>query len=167
MKSHIVIIFLLLSFFGTIINEGCEDIQNPNRNDCFSFSTPDQYCCFDGTSQCKLVDKDKLKDYYQYDCSITDSNYGKYEFGQYHPNQILKLDFISCGTYKPEKSEDCTEYSEINNSCCLFQRGNEKSCYFIGRESKQSGNYDGISINCYSSNLVLKFYLLLLIFFLL
>ena len=67
--------------------------------------------------------------------------------------------------------KDCTDYSEISNSCCFFKTENGKrACFQIGRkyigDSKEiSTNINGVSVTyeCKSINLFFNLYSILLI----
>ena len=172
MPSKIIITFLLLSFIGIIINQTCENITNATRNDCFTLSTPKSYCCYDSdNSKCIEVSKENLESSYQYDCGISESNYGKYEFKEYHPHQEFDLDFQHCGRPNPTKKSHCTDYSELANSCCFFKKDDKTACLAIGKKSDKEGDYsydnETIHYECYSFNLILKFGSILLMIFLL
>ena len=121
---------------NTPINENdlCGNINASSRSDCFILSNPDSFCCYNSTDQkCISVLKAELKNT-TLDCGITDNNYGKYEFWQYHPKQDFDLDFQTCGEYNPKKKEDCLKYSEIANSCCFFKNSaGATGCFYIGK----------------------------------
>ena len=147
-----------------------------SRNDCFAKSVSNGYCCFklksDLTSgECQLVEREALKSSQELDCGITEDNYGKYEFGQYHPKQDLDLGFETCGKSSPSKKEDCTDFSEISNSCCLFTKDGTKACLHIGRKyygnSKESTftleGKGSITVECNSVNIIFNMYSFLLI----
>ena len=170
MPSKIIITFLLLSFIGIIINQTCKDITNAIRNDCFTLSTPKAYCCYNSTdSKCYEVQREDLESNFQLDCGISESNYGKYEFKEYHPDQEFDLDFQHCGRPNPTKKSHCTDYSELANSCCFFKKGDKTACLAIGKKSDKEGDYDNETIHfeCCSFNLILKFCSILLMIFLL
>ena len=168
------IIFILLSFFKIIINEKCNipsGIPIENRNDCFVYSTPKAYCCYnsEGEDKCQLVPKNDLSSKSNLDCGITNENYGKYEFGQYHPKQVFTLEgFQGCGVFDPKDKEDCIEYSELSNSCCFFKKGVEKACFSIGKKfdgKNTKFNYKDYEVECNSSNIILTIYSLLFLIF--
>ncbi len=145
------------------------------RNDCFAISVANGYCCFNSANKtCLTIQKSELNSSKEYDCGITDENYGKYEFGQYHPDQKLKgLDFETCGKNDPKNKKDCTDYSELSNSCCLFtskENNDQKSCFHIGR--KYIGDFKkidfefngkGYTYECRSFNIIFNLYSILLI----
>ena len=174
MSSKIFIAFILVISFLKVINEkSCPENNIENRNECFTNSTSDSYCCFDSNAKkCVLVKKDKLKNNI-YDCGISDDNYGKYEFREYHPNQDFNLGFQTCGETEPKNKEDCTKYSELTNSCCFFKKKNqeETACLAIGRKfgndihKTYEYNYNNTDYEyeCKSFNIILSFYSFLLI----
>ena len=174
-KFFIKLLLLLLSFIE-IITTDCNttSLESIKRNDCFAHSTPTTYCCYkaegDGKGKCEEIYKNELSTKKEYDCGITNENYGKYEFGQYHPKQIFDIEgFQGCGVYDPKDKNDCLEYSELSNSCCFFQNSEgKKACFSIGKKfdgESTSFNYDGYKVECNSFNLILSIYLLLLLFF--
>ena len=171
MLHKFVIEFLLLLLFIEIITDDCPETGTLNRNDCFAHSNPTQYCCYNSNDKnCKLVNKTELSENKDLDCGITNDNYGKYEFGQYHPKQAFELEgFQGCGVYEPKKKDDCIEYSELSNSCCFFQKNDgKKACFSIGKkfDGKSSKfNFDGYTVECNSFNLILRIYSLLLLIF--
>ena len=154
-------------------DDACNNKNATSRNDCFSRSVPNKYCCFKKSGEkCQSISKEELKSKPDLDCGITDENYGKYEFGQYHPNQDLNdLGFETCGKNSPKKKEDCTDYSELSNSCCLFSQGDTKACLHIGRKyigdfKKTAFNIEGVGdldVECKSYNIIFNLYSFLLI----
>ena len=172
---HLLFFLSLIIVFSFTQEEGIcnETIEVDSRNDCFAKSVPNGFCCYNSTfNKCKIILKTELNISKEYDCGITDEYYGKYEFGQYHPKQDLNLDFETCGTIDPKKKKDCTDYSEISNSCCLLtsKANGKKSCFHIGR--KYTGNFkestfkiDGneYAVECRSFNIIFNLYSILLI----
>ena len=153
---------------NTPINENdlCGYINASSRSDCFILSNPDSFCCYNSTDQkCISVLKAELKNT-TLDCGITDNNYGKYEFWQYHPKQDFDLDFQTCGEYNPKKKEDCLKYSEIANSCCFFKKGGKNACLAIGKRYIGKGRYDEggeeIEFECNSFNNIVNFFSIIL-----
>ena len=152
---------------NTSINENdktdkCDNIKASSRSDCFVLSEPDSFCCYNSINQtCISVLKAELKKT-AFDCGITDNNYGKYEFGQYHPKQYFNLDFQTCGEHNPNKKEDCLKYSEIANSCCFFKKGGKNACLAIGKRYIGKGRYDEggeeIEFECNSFNNIVNFF---------
>ena len=179
MSSKIIFfLFLIILLFQTIINQNCGETNTfpAKRNDCFRFSNETFYCCYkDG--ECSPQNKSKIEE--GYDCGITEDNYGKYEFQQYHPKidtDIGKIGFQTCGKKIPEKPKDCHIYSEITNGCCFFKikDKDDKACFFIGRgidkkHLKSNFSHDGIEIDfdCNSFKISFNYILILLIIFLL
>ena len=172
----LLLILLLIIAFSLSLEESCEKFDVNSRNECFALSTPDGYCCFNSShKKCEKVERNELKSKSKdVDCGITDEYYGKYEFDQYHPNQKLEgLDFETCGKIDPKKKQDCTDYSELSNSCCLFtsiNNGDQKSCFHIGRkyigDFKKTifkiGDFE-YSVECGSYNIIFNLYSILLI----
>ena len=170
MQKKFFILFLLFSFFGIIFNENCTNATGElNRNDCFILSDEKNYCCFNYSSKgCTPVTKENFQNKYTLDCGISEDNFGEYEFGEYHPKQAFETGFQSCGKNNPKTAKDCTDFSEINNSCCYFTKGNQKGCFVIGRKianGKYKGSYDNINFDCWSFNLIFHLCSMLLIFF--
>ena len=176
MLKNIPLLFILLiiiAFSLTQEESVCEESPVESRNDCFAKYTPNGYCCFNSAEKkCMPILKTNFKESSkEFDCGITEENYGKYEFGQYHPNQKLEgLDFETCGKNEPKKKQDCTDYSEISNSCCLFTNGDIKSCFHIGRKyigdfKKNTFKFDGkdYTVECKSFIIILNLYSILLI----
>ena len=179
MLTNIPLLFILSLFmiFSLSQEEECNTISTTpiSRNDCFARSVPNGYCCFNssGSGSCKIILREELNKTQGYDCGITDEKYEKYEFGQYHPEQpsIFKdLGFETCGKSNPKKKKDCTDYSEISNSCCFFKIGNENACLHIGRkyignlkETSFSLGYHDVKVECKSFNIIFNLYSILLI----
>ena len=70
----------------------------------------------------------------------------------------------------PSKAKDCYEYSDIGNNCCFFEHNGNKSCFYIGREvdkNKKEKTFENIKFDCFSMNLMLNLYWIILILFLL
>ena len=165
MLQKLVIAFLLLLSFKKIITQ-CPNSPE-SRNDCFTSSNSTHYCCYKDQS-CKVIPRDQLSN--DADCGITNDNYGKYEFGHYHPYQAFVLPgFQGCGVYDPKDKDECLEYSELSNSCCFFKNNEGKTaCYSIGKKfdgKNTKFNYDGYEVECNSFNLIVSIYSLLLLFF--
>ena len=179
-NSSLLFILLLIITFPLCQEEDCNTSSpNPNsRNDCFAISVSNGYCCFKSTSEkCQFVKRGSLASNKDLDCGITEENYGKYEFGQYHPDQkeLDGLDFETCGKTNPSKKKDCTDYSEISNSCCLFTKGSDKACFHIGRKYISNSNKntfkigdnneEEVTVECKSFNIILNLYSILLIIY--
>ena len=174
-NSSLLFILLLIITFPLCQEKDCSTGPINSRNDCFAISVPNGYCCFNPTAEkCEIVEMGKLTN--NLDCGITEENYGKYEFGQYHPEQEIKdLDFVTCGKTNPSKKKDCTDYSEISNSCCLFTKGSDKACFHIGRKyignsnkntfkiKVEEGEEEEVTVECKSFNIILNLYSILLI----
>ena len=175
MKYSLTSAFLLLILQKMSNEISCGNGNKLTRNDCFANSTSEEFCCYNGSdSTCYPVSKNEL-DNNTLDCGISDLNYGKYEFGQYYPSQTdLGLGLQSCGKPEPKHTRDCTDYSQLTNSCCRFKKENGGSgCFFIGKKylekSKEKTfkfNNTDISYECNSFNLIPKLFLLLLLLFL-
>ena len=171
MKFLVISIFLLL--IVQIINDQvCENTKKGlTRNDCFANSTSEIYCCYNGSdSSCEQVNKNSLSNA-TLDCGISEENYGKYEFGQYYPEQDLgdvDLGLQSCGKNKPKNRGDCTDYSQLTNSCCRFSVDGKSGCFFIGKKylgkiEKKKYYFNSsheIEYECNSFNLMPKLFLL-------
>ena len=177
-RKNIIILFSFISLFNIIHSQNCTSIGNPSiRYDCFKYSTPEEYCCFDNIKKaCSLINKNDIQNNYNLDCGISENNYGLYEFEEYHPRHQLNLPFLSCGEKNPTKKMDCLEYSEITNSCCFFKGPNgENACYYIGRRysgelKEKSFKYEGntIKYECNSFYIIYNFYFiffLIILFF--
>ena len=178
MSQRIFIAFiLLLTFIEIIINGDCTLNQVENRNECFTNSTGDSYCCYNSTNKtCALISKKELNTYYEVDCGISDENYGKYDFGQYYPNQLFDIGFKGCGKIDPKKENDCLDYSEVGNSCCYFTRKDtaESACFAIGKSfegviKEDTYEFEGHQYEyvCSSFYLILNFSSIIIMFFLL
>ena len=180
MLTNIPLLFILLLIIAFSLCENdkdaCNETHATSRNDCFARSVPNRYCCFVSLNNpCQSISREELDSKLNYDCGITEERYGKYEFGQYHPDQPKKLKdlgFETCGKSEPKKKGDCTDYSEISNSCCLFSIGEIKACLHIGRKfigkSKKTtfkieDNGDEINVECKSYNIIFNLYSILLI----
>ena len=176
MTSKLFILFLILSFIGISINYNCTNNSVETRNDCFIYSESNFYCCFNSSQNtCSLINKNEINSHPELDCGISEDNYGKYEFGEYHPYQPFNLGFQTCGKPKPENVKDCAEYSEISNSCCFFDMDNQKACLSIGRKvdtekikkkiSYKLLNGTEVKYECYSSNIIIRLFLILCLSF--
>ena len=171
---HLLFILLIINTFSSSQEDDatCNSTKATSRNDCFSISVSNGYCCYKTEEgNCTSIPKKDLNNLKEYDCGITGENYGKYEFGQYHPNQEAdSLGFETCGKISPSKKKDCTDYSEISNSCCLFTINGKKTCLHIGRKyigdlKEKSATIEGIEVNyeCKSFNIIFNLYSILLI----
>ena len=181
MSQRIFIAFiLLLTFIGIIITEDCPSIGNKtnvNRNECFTDSTPDSYCCYISiNNSCVLIPRNELNNNYDVDCGISDENYGKYDFGQYYPNQTFDIGFKGCGKREPRKEKDCLDYSEVGNSCCYFtiKDTRESACFSVGKSFEGKRHKDTYKIEdieyeyvCSSFYLILNLSSIIIMFFLL
>ena len=166
-KFYIILIILL---FKIILLEVC--LEEPkSRNECFSVSHAGSYCCYNG-EKCISIKKEELGDDPKLDCGITEENYGEYEFDEYHPKQDIgvEMGLQTCGKQKPENVEDCTEYSELSNSCCFFKNGDKQGCFLIGKKyDKDHVKADftfgesSLSYDCKSSNIIFNMYSILLL----
>ena len=169
------ILSIIITFPFCQGDDDCNGKEVTSRNDCFAISVPNKYCCLDSSSKkCKSISKEELKSSSDLDCGIIDEYYGKYEFGQYHPEQpdiLKKLGFETCGKNSPKKKEDCTDYSELSNSCCLFSQGDTKACLHIGRKyigdfKKTTFNIEeggSLDVECKSYNIIFNLYSISLI----
>ena len=168
MSSRFFIILLFLLLCEIIINQNCNNSRADNRNDCFTYSNSDGYCCYDASNnKCFQVKKEDLGKK-NYDCGITEDNFGKYEFQQYQVKQEdIPLGFQTCGKKSPEKFEDCSKYSEITNSCCYFhdEQAAKKVCFSIGKKGDTKGKEEYFEINntkfyfqCSSSNIMFNIF---------
>ena len=118
-----------------------------SRFDCFSYSNGTYLCCYKNTTEngngtCQEVQiADTLSIGENVDCGVEDTTYKEYEFTPYRPKQVsLDINLQSCGRTGPTKKKHCTDYSTIMNSCCFFQSGDSKGCYYLGK--KYGGNSD-------------------------
>ena len=85
------------------------------------------------------------------DCGITNENYLSYNQTKHlrpvdkHLGENIDLGLYTCGVEEPEDRDDCTDYSDLTNSCCIFSTEeqfsdkNKNGCYSI--EQKYSGSY--------------------------
>ena len=174
MLKMFFILFIFLSFFELIQNDDDECYKEPSsRNDCFTISNSTYYCCYK-EKKCILIPKNDSKSIQEADCGISEDNYGKYEFGQYHPSQSqfdLDLGFQTCGKSNPKKKEDCSDYSDLSNSCCFFTYDGKNACFGIGRkfikgeENKFTFDNKEVSYECNSFNIIFRLYLIILYIF--
>ena len=176
-NSSLLFILLIITFSLCQGSNNCSAENPKSRNDCFANNVAGGYCCFNSTnSLCQIVKRENITSNKVFDCGITEENYGKYEFGQYHPQQeaLKELDFETCGKTNPSKKKDCTDYSEISNSCCLFTKGSDKACFHIGRKYISNSNKntfkitvengeEEVTVECKSFNIILNLYSILLI----
>lgn len=114
-----------------------------SRFDCFAQSNATHLCCYK-EKRCTIIDLNKTNlnslDT-NIDCGVNEKTYKEYEFTPYRPSQPeIELKLQTCGRTVPSKKKHCTDYSSIMNSCCLFQSGTDKGCYYLGK--KYSGNSD-------------------------
>lgn len=138
-----IIKFTLIAVLITLINGECDKITPDSRFDCFAESNGTHLCCLQNSADKKCVNKEINPNFTpeaNIDCGIEDSRYKEYEFTPYRPKQDLDIDLQTCGRANPEKKKHCTDYSSIMNSCCLFQKGTSKGCFYLGK--KYSGNSD-------------------------
>ena len=143
------IIFAFLFFVPFVIcdDQECVKTSPKNRYDCFKKSSSNKLCCYKSGENCKVIEKlSDNPDNYDYDCGIVNNNVGEYEFSIYHPisSNENKIGFQTCGAKKPKKKKDCTDYSQLTNSCCYFEGKEKKGCYSIGK--KYSGPNEEIKI---------------------
>ncbi len=176
LKKNLIKLFCFISLFN-IIQNACVDVTPNIKYDCFKYSTPEQFCCYDSANtKCSLIAKTDIKKNEALDCGVSEDNYGLYEFEEYHPRNNLDLPFLSCGEKNPEKKGDCLEYSELTNSCCYFKNSKGQSgCFYIGKrysgdleEKKFTYNSEEIIYECKSCygifNLYLIFFFIILFF---
>ena len=165
--KNIITIFSFISLFIFTRNQSCNSTNPSIRYDCFKYSTPEEYCCFNSSNtKCSSINKNDIRNNPTLDCGISEDNYGLYEFEEYHPRHSLELPFLSCGEKNPKKKMDCLEYSEISNSCCFFKDNNGKTaCYYIGRrysgdlkEKSFKYNENQIIYECNSLYIIINFY---------
>ena len=171
MTSIFFILYIIVLYFNIIHNQNCENIVAESRSDCFTVSSPNKYCCFISIGKnCTSVPKEELNQNY-FDCGVTGDNYGKYDFQQYHQQNVNDQGFQICGRKTPSNAEDCLEYSDIGNNCCYFDYKNgTKACFYIGREvdkDNKEKSFPNLYFNCFSLNLMLNLYWIILIQFLL
>ena len=178
MLAKIYVLFILSLIISFSICTECES-SSSEYHACFDNLLPNEYCCFHSVNgSCISVEKGKLKDASSKNiiCQISEDNFGKYEFEQYHPKQDFDdLGFQACGKFNPKKRNDCTDYSEISNSCCYFKNSKgQKACFHIGRKyigdfKEKSTNINGFSVTYEfkSFNLLFNLYSILLIILLL
>ena len=165
-KIYFILIFSLLS--KNIVKGNCGDENVLSRNECFAKSIDSQLCCYNAiSSKCQAISKENLTKNLELDCGIIDENYEKYEFGEYHPLQKFDIGLQSCGTFNPKNKEECTDYSELTNSCCLFKNNTLNACFYIGRKfnsnlkdkntfkMKFNITEESIVYECYSFNIIL------------
>ena len=143
------IIFAFLFFVPFVIcdDQECGNTSPKNRYDCFKKSSSNKLCCYKSGENCKVIEKlSDNPDNYDYDCGIVNNNVGEYEFSIYHPisSNENKIGFQTCGAKKPKKKKDCTDYSQLTNSCCYFYGNGIDGCYSIGK--KYSGPNEEIQI---------------------
>ena len=181
MLAKIPVLFILSLIISSSICQKCETSgSSPKIDGCFTILLPNEYCCFHSENEtCVSVEKGKLKDASSKNiiCQFSEENFGKYEFDQYHPKQDFDddLGFQACGKYNPKNRNDCTDYSEISNSCCYFKNSKgQKACFHIGKKyigdfKEKSTNINGFSVTyeCKSFNLLFNLYSILLIILLL
>ena len=173
-------LLIQISLFLLILKMNAQTCGSENitsRSECFANSTSEQYCCyFKEMKMCKLVNKTELNQNKSLDCGISDQNYGKYDFSQYHPEQEdlgVDLGLQTCGKNNPKKARDCTNYSQLQNSCCQFKVGGKSGCFFIGKkylDKYEEKSFDfnsslSIKYECHSINLMPKLFLLLAFLF--
>ena len=172
----LLILLLILPF--SICDDCPSSSDDSAIESCISNLLPNKYCCYDlSTNKCFPIEKGKLKAQSSSNiiCQFSDENLGKYEFEQYHPKQDFDIGFETCGKYQPSKKEDCTDYSEISNSCCYFKHPNgKKACFHIGRKyigdfKEKTTEINGVSVTyeCKSFNILFNLYSVLLIILLL
>ena len=171
--KYLLIQTSLLLMILKMSTQTCENEHPTSRSQCFAKSTSEKYCCyFKENNKCILVDKAELNENKTLDCGISDQNYGKYDFSQYHPEQEdlgVDLGLQTCGKNNPKKARDCTNYSQLQNSCCQFKAGGKSGCFFIGKkyldkyEEKSFSFNDSLQITyeCHSINLMPKLFLLI------
>ena len=171
MYSIPFILYIILLCFEIIFNEECKNTIAKSRNDCFTASSsPNSYCCFASVNKnCQEVIKNEINDK-NYDCGVTEDNYGKYDFQQYHPQISYDIGFQTCGKKEPKNHKDCHDYSDIGNNCCYFKYNGIEACFYIGREvdkNNKMNKYGDIEFDCFSLTILFNFYSIILILFLL
>ena len=103
LSKYYIILLLLLLFVEIILGEDCDDIKEPSsRNDCFKASSSNKYCCFNSNNnKCESIERNELGEHPSLDCGLSEENYGKYEFFEYHPKMDFDIGFQTCGTQSP------------------------------------------------------------------
>ena len=149
LSKNVFIYFIIFAFlffvpFVICVGEECKGASD-NRYECFKYSSSNELCCYKSGQKCQVIKKlsenpDNL------DCGIVNNNVGEYEFSIYHPisSNENKIGFQTCGAKKPKKKKDCTDYSQLTNSCCYFYGNGIDGCYSIGK--KYSGPNEEINI---------------------
>ena len=148
------IIFVFLFFVPFVICEDCDGKSASNRYDCLKLSSSNKLCCYDGKN-CQQIN-DLKENTGNLDCGIVKGSVGEYEFSIYHPipSDDIGIGFQTCGAKKPKKKKDCTDYSQLTNSCCYFETkedNKKKGCYSIGK--KYSGPNEEISATINGKNI--------------
>lgn len=153
----IILASLFLVPYTICQNSNCNGITNPNnRYDCLKFSTSNVLCCYksENSPSCEEKNFSELKNLKNtIDCGVVDNRVGEYEFSIYHPNLSgqKNIGFQTCGAKKPKKKKDCTNYSQLTNSCCYFS-GDVTGCYSIGKKYSDEDKEKKITIKDIEGN---------------
>ena len=60
-KKNLIKLFCFISLFN-IIQNACVDVTPNIKYDCFKYSTPEQFCCYDSANtKCSLIAKTDIK----------------------------------------------------------------------------------------------------------
>jgi hypothetical protein len=186
----IIFILSLISF----IKPACEDIKPNIFSDCVVDSDPLNYCCYAYSSvgkkcvrksraQWKSTDRiTHLADNTQYilDCGVastftfnsTDVNYAigipKDLTNLNNANQGLPDVGMSCGPQRNNVTlDDCKTGSYPFNGCCLYEFGDKRSCFLLGKTYDGNLTYGKITVTCSSdwNRMYLVLLLLVLLIF--
>lgn len=95
---------------------------------------------------------------YSLDCGLSSSSENKVgskkdNFDSFLPDKSALSSMMSnfgssCGVERPDSASDCGASSLPKNSCCLYEYGSAKSCFFLGAGYSGETSYGGFKIIC-------------------
>lgn len=173
MKNTLVSILIILNLcrINTQTASQCTS-ASPNMNaDCLSLSSSNLFCCYqtnDGETSKKCVSSDKSLPItstftsggvnYYLDCGVgagTNTPTGSYNTlnvkNQFINANTLSLPNLPCGVFNPVYLYQCSDFSQMQNSCCFYQSGSSTGCYWLGTKFVGNSTFTGGQIQCAGS----------------
>ncbi len=180
------LVLCLLTLTGMHLGQTVDNCSpvSPNVNtDCLKQSDSNNLCCYVTNDQqtskkCQLISRVSFTvnlsvSEWNTDCGVSAQgrpvNVGGTLQEAVTPKNTnsLVLQMNTCGIASPSVSTDCSDYSTMWNSCCMFSSANQSGCYSLGLKYSGSQQMSYYSIACEGklTQFSLGFLLILLIIF--
>lgn len=164
-------LFVFFAFFLNFIKSqdsySCLSTQPELNSDCHAKSNSNSLCCYlvsqaSSGKRCAWIKNSEFKNTtlvlnditYSVDCgSGAGSNAltGFYNFKPYEqPQTPLNLPMVPCGVIRPNTLRDCSDFSEMTNSCCFYSSSVGTGCYYIGRKYVGRNSFNNMTVECSS-----------------